>query len=135
MPRCMSRYCTKMFCVDFFVSLCDFPTTFCCFQNITYILGMNCFQMQKLPDLFQTYKGLHSYLYHFHEKYQDLFKNENLIFVLTYTAKLIASITQTRHFLLLFCLPFIACKWEIFRNISIINFKTLLSRFDAAEII
>ena len=41
MPRYMSRYCTKMFCVDFFVSLCDFPTTFCCFQNITYILSMN----------------------------------------------------------------------------------------------
>ena len=58
----------------------------------------------------QTSKVSHPYLYHFHEKYQDLFKNENLIFVLTYTAKLIASITQTRHFLLLFCLPFIACK-------------------------
>ena len=58
----------------------------------------------------KTSKVSHPYLYHCHEKYQDLFENENLIFVLTYTAKLIASITQTRHFLLLFCLPFIACK-------------------------
>ena len=52
MPRYMSRYCTKMFCVDFFVSLCDFPTTFCCFRNITYILSMKMLSKVKATDFF-----------------------------------------------------------------------------------